>query len=264
MTKLLDINDIQRIETEMIREVDRICTKHNITYYLVCGSVLGAVRHKGPIPWDFDVDITVPLPQLDRFIRIMQKELEDGKYGITIPGDESDVNNLTTFPRIYLKKYNPRKIHVDVFPQIGITSDEKEQKIFTQKIMQVKLDYKNKLLARTNNGNFLKVLIKKTYLKFKTRKINATEKLNEFNELCNKYSYENSEFVTNPCGHYGIKNILPKSFFGEPKRIEYLDMMLPVPEKTEEYLKHYYKDYMKYPPQEIIDKMMKYTIKEEK
>ena len=71
---------------------------------------------------------------------------------------------------------------------------------------------------------------------------------------------EKAEFVTNPCGHYGTKNIVPKEYFGTPKRVEYLDMLLPVPEKTEEYLKHYYGDYTKYPPQKQISKMETYTV----
>lgn len=263
MSKILEIKEIQAIETEMLRAIDEICSKHKLTYFLVCGSVLGAVRHGGPIPWDYDVDITVPLPELDRFCEVMQKELSGTKYRILIPGDKSDKNNITTFPRISLKNVNPRKIHIDVFPQIGITDDKDVQVEFTKKLTETKTKYRDKRVAYTVTGQWWKKAAKFTYLRMKTLFYNEDKLLAEFKALCGKYPHEKAKYVTNPCGHYGIKNIVPKDYFGTPKRVKYLDMELPVPEKTEEYLKHYYKDYMKYPPQEEIDKMLKYKVKVE-
>jgi len=263
MKKVLGMQEIQRIETEMLRVIDGICTRHNITYYLVCGSVLGAIRHGGPIPWDYDVDITVPLPELPRFVDVMKTELQDTAYRILVPGDMSDKNNITTFPRIGIKGVNPRKIHVDVFPQIGITGDEQEQIRFTEILTKVKTQYRDKRVAYTTTGEWWKRIAKCVWLRSKTSTINAEKKLEEFQELCQKYPHETAEFVTNPCGHYGVKNIVPKTYFGTPKRVPYLDMMLPVPEKTEEYLVHYYKEYMKYPAQSHIDKMMEYTVEME-
>jgi hypothetical protein len=90
--------------------------------------------------------------------------------------------------------------------------------------------------------------------------VDSDKELAEFQQLCARYPHGEAEFVTNPCGKYGTKNIVPKAWFGTPRRIPYLDMLLPVPEHTEEYLTHYYKDYMKYPPQEEIDRMMKYKV----
>ena len=260
MSKVLNLQQVQEVETELLRKVDRICTENNIRYYLVCGSVLGAIRHQGPIPWDYDIDITVPLPELPQFCKIMERELQGTKYRILMPGDMSERDNITTFPRIALKEINPRKVHIDVFPQIGITSDKDEQVEFTERLTSVKTQYRDKRVAYTNTGEWWKRLAKMTIMRFKLRNVNAEEKLKEFNELCHKYPYESSEYVTNPCGHYGVKNIVPKGYFGVPQRVPYLDMMLPVPEKTEEYLIHYYKDYRKYPTQEQIYKMMKYTV----
>ncbi len=260
MTKIMDLKQIQKKETEMLRCIDEICTRNDLVYYLVCGSVLGAIRHNGPIPWDYDIDITVPLPELSRFCEIMERELSSTQYRIVIPGDTKEKDNITTFPRITLKGINPRKMHIDVFPQIGITSDKEEQVRFTEQLTKVKTLYRDKRVAYTNTGEWWKRLAKMTVMRFKLRNVNAEEKLEEFNNLCKKYPYEEAAYVTNPCGHYGVKNIVPKSYFGTPKRVPYLDMMLPVPEKTEEYLVHYYKNYMEYPPQNQIDKMMAYTV----
>ena len=263
MKKSMKLHEIQEIESDILREIDKICVENDLKYYLVCGSALGAIRHEGPIPWDYDVDITVPLPELHRFCIIMKENLNKEKYRILIPGDMSDKYNITTFPRICLKKYNPMKVHIDVFPQIGITSNKNDWNFFVSKLTQLKTNYKNKRIAGCIEVNGLKSILKKIYYFIKTCKINADDNLLEFQKLCEKYPYESSEYVTNPCGHYGVKNILPKSVFGTPKRVKYLDMMLPVPEKTDEYLTHYYKDYMKYPPQEEIDRLMAFTVEEE-
>ena len=260
MKRIIRIEEIQTLETNMLRCVDSICKKKNIKYFLVCGSVLGAIRHKGPIPWDFDVDITVPLPELHEFCEIMKTELKETEFRILIPGEDDDKNNITTFPRIAYKKINPRKLHIDVFPQIGISDNPEEQVVHTELLTKLKTDYRDKKVSQTETGEWWKRIAKKTNLKLKTRKVNASKTLNEFYRECAKYPYQESTYVTNPCGHYGTKNILPKSFFGEPKRVEYLDMMLPVPEKSEEYLQHYYKNYMLYSSKEEINKMMQYTI----
>jgi len=259
MSRVLSLKEVQAYCAEMLRTIDEISTRRGLRYYLVCGSVLGAVRHGGPIPWDEDVDITVPLPELGHFCDVLDEEFVDTPYCVVRPGDRSVANNITTFPRVTLKGMNPRKMHVDIFPQIGITSDPEEQVRFTQKLTEVKTLYRDKQVAYTNTGEWWKRL-GKLAMRVKLAGVDGDKELEEFQRLCATYPHGEAEFVTNPCGKYGTKNIVPKAWFGTPRRMAYLDMMLPVPEHTEEYLTHYYKDYMKYPPQEEIDKMMQYTV----
>lgn len=268
--RVLNLEQVQQIGTDMLRVLDAICTKNHLRYYLVCGSVLGAVRHKGPIPWDCDVDITVPWPELDSFCRIVQEELKDTEYRICLPGDTSDSDNIVPFVRIAPKGMSPRSVHIDVFPQIGITDNPKEQLCFTRKVSRIQNWYYYKRLAYTETthsytakGKWWKSLVKKTLLRLATCWVNAEECLEKCKRLFASYAYQDATFVTNPCGHYGAKNIVPKAYFGTPKRIPYLDMLLPVPEKTEEYLTHYYGNYREYPPKTEIDRMMCFAVKVE-
>lgn len=71
---------IQLIQLEMMIEVDRICRKHHIEYRLIGGSLIGAVRHKGFIPWDPDADISMYRVDYDRFFEVCMKELDKGRF----------------------------------------------------------------------------------------------------------------------------------------------------------------------------------------
>ena len=82
---------LNRLHEEMIRiykEIARICDKHNLTYFVVGGTLLGAVVHKGYIPWDDDLDIAMPRDSYDRFIEICKTDLDEKFYLHCIDTDE--------------------------------------------------------------------------------------------------------------------------------------------------------------------------------
>ena len=182
MSRVLSLKEVQAYCAEMLRTIDEISTRRGLRYYLVCGSVLGAVRHGGPIPWDEDVDITVPLPELGHFCDVLDEEFVDTPYCVVRPGDRSVANNITTFPRVTLKGMNPRKMHVDIFPQIGITSDPEEQVRFTQKLTEVKTLYRDKQVAYTNTGEWWKRL-GKLAMRVKLAGVDGDKELEEFQRL---------------------------------------------------------------------------------
>ncbi len=75
------MNDLQQKQLEILKEFIRVCEKHNLTYFLVGGSCLGAARHKGFIPWDDDIDVGMPREDFDKYVEL-QKEYEGTKYFI--------------------------------------------------------------------------------------------------------------------------------------------------------------------------------------
>ena len=74
------LRELWNCELKILDEVDRICRKHNLNYYLMWGTLIGAVRHKGFIPWDDDIDISMPREDYDKFLKIAQKELHDNFF----------------------------------------------------------------------------------------------------------------------------------------------------------------------------------------
>lgn len=75
-----DIKEIQAIELEMLIEFDRICKKYNIVYSIDGGTLLGAVRHRGFIPWDDDADVIMNRKEYDKFLNVVDEELDKTKF----------------------------------------------------------------------------------------------------------------------------------------------------------------------------------------
>lgn len=245
----IDIKEIQALETEMLSYVDKICKEHNIHYYIHAGTALGAIRHGGPIPWDDDVDIIVPIDEIDFFVDIMKEELPD-KY--IVYSKEDNKRNKILFPRICMKNNDPLVAYVDVFPLVGLPNDKKKQIRFSKlsDLLNMLYAFKYRKLCEVKNPvkRFLEYIfvgvLKIIPFKFWQ---------NIFDRHIRKYDYEKSEYVMNPCGTKGIKNIMEKAIYGCPISVNYAGMQLPIAEQYDKYLRHYYGDYQKYPDDKIIN-----------
>lgn len=118
------LKKLHSIQVEMLDEFVRICEENNLQYFIIGGTLLGAVRHKGFIPWDDDLDVAMPRKDYEQFLKIANKEINT-KYLI---------DNIKTNPNYYLSftkmrkkntifeqdvqiKYNgPKGVWIDIFP----------------------------------------------------------------------------------------------------------------------------------------------------
>ncbi len=238
----MTLQEIQSFENQMLLAVSKICDDNDIMYYLNAGSVLGAVRHNGPIPWDTDVDILIYFHDIPRFVEACRTSLPDNMYV-----DHYSINPDTyiLFPRIGIKGYRTDRMHIDCFPLVGLPNSKEEQIKFSKRSDFLKKMYlvKKARLRRNKIMRTIETGLGKIALScFSDKKL-----IKMFNDHCSTYSSENAAFIMNPCGHYGIKNILSRDVFGKGAMVPYANIMLRIPEKYDEYLKHYYGDYMKWP-----------------
>ncbi|NDV81633.1 phosphorylcholine transferase LicD [Bacteroides sp. 51] len=118
----------QLVQLDILTEVDRICRKHNITYWLDGGTLLGAVRHKGFIPWDDDMDIAMPVDDYKRFAEIAPKEFPAHLFLQTEKTDPSiisvlpKVRNLNSFYVEFRDDFSApyqKGLYIDITPFIG-------------------------------------------------------------------------------------------------------------------------------------------------
>lgn len=121
---LIELTDQEKLKLmlDMMDDIDRVCKSHNLRYYIAYGSLIGAVRHKGIIPWDDDIDIQMPRDDYEKFISIYSKE---GKYHITSPKSHDplyyfakvyDPDTIKLEAGISYRKRTPLGIDIDVFP----------------------------------------------------------------------------------------------------------------------------------------------------
>ena len=130
----MELRELQLFELKMLKDITKACEENGIEYYLACGTMLGAVRHGGFIPWDDDIDLYMTVKNYKRFRKIGQKILGK-KYFVQNYLSEKEyfeqwtkvVANGTTALSEQLKNWNVNHgISIDVFPIIGLSSDPSE------------------------------------------------------------------------------------------------------------------------------------------
>lgn len=119
---MTDLEKAKKVMLKLLIEFDRICRKHNLTYWMDFGTLLGAVRHKGFIPWDDDIDVSMPRKDYEKLTDIIQKELpEDMAYQHrdTDPSFTRDYAKLRDLNSIFHEVYHTgsyKGIFIDIFP----------------------------------------------------------------------------------------------------------------------------------------------------
>lgn len=263
-----ELKELQNCFLEMLRDIIQMCEKNNICYLMAGGTALGAVRHKGFIPWDDDVDLLMPRKDLDRFVQLFDRELGDG-YELCSPNAGSHmVTSLIT--EIYKKNTRktilmnintpfPKGVHIDIFP---IESVPEHKILRTAKgvislaaqywtVSSLMYTYRDKRIRRFFEQTMAGRL--NYYLRM------ALGFLGSFRPYIKWYnSYdrfirgrEDSEVwaVPTDIGHY-FGHIMPKSVYVPPVKGIFEGMEVNLPHDTDRYLKNQYGDYWKIPPAE--------------
>ena len=138
----------QLIMLDMLIEFDAICKKHQLQYWLDSGSLLGAVRHKGFIPWDDDIDLSMPIEDYNKFLKIAQSELSSEIFFQT---SQTDTNFKFDYIKLRSNKASIVEFHekdkainyhqgvfVDIFPMLTIENTEKNEKFYDETLKQIR------------------------------------------------------------------------------------------------------------------------------
>lgn len=248
---------IKKIEMEMLKEIDRICKKYEIRYFLVGGSLLGAVRHKGFIPWDDDLDIGMMRDDYEKFRKVAPGELNE-KYAYQSYLNEPDSHYI--FDKVRLKdtwfstKFS-NKFDIENGLFIDILVYDKTSNSPAMQNWHIKW-----LLFWTQMINMVWSGLKKAHFGYRVFKhIQWLVKIPSLNwyhkrlEHCLKKYDRNPKcvYLLDGVGQNIRKGAFPASWFDELLMVPFEDMILPIPAGYDEYLRHWYGDsYMELLPLE--------------
>ncbi len=248
-----NILKLQNIILNIMKFIHNICEKHQIEYYIIGGTALGAVRHGGFIPWDDDLDIAMTRSNYEKFIKVCESELDFKFFYLQVGRKDWPLY----FSKLRLKgtlfeeegagdeiaKEN-RGIFVDVFPldyasncQIG-----RVWQYFCSKMLVADCLRKRNYRARS----WLKRAMLAISLPLKQPKIRHF-----FYKQVTKYNKRHTSYIGDFFEVTRLQDAsYPQSLWGKPKKIAFETIELYGPEKMHEYLSTYFGDYMQWPPVE--------------
>jgi lipopolysaccharide cholinephosphotransferase len=258
----LSLREIQKISLDIMIKIDEICDVHNFRYYLCFGSLLGAVRHKGFIPWDDDIDIVMPREDYEQFIEFMEchsdelRPLKLFTYHNTVgyPYMISRVSNDDYYLKVENEKPYGMGIFVDIYPLDGIGNSEKEgakRKRGATRLSSLCYLSTRKYCVKENTKSKIKMLLKPGAFLI-SKIVGKRIFMYKLEQMAKKYSYDKTEYIG--ClvwGRDGIKGIFPRSWMGiSISKKEFEGHLFRVPEEYDKVLTRLYKDYMKLPVKE--------------
>lgn len=248
MKKITDIKELRSIQLNILCEIHRFCTAHDITYFLSSGTLLGAVRHKGYIPWDDDLDIYMPRASYERFL---QQYHDDGRYRIYAPDRMKKyfytfAKLVDTSTRLVEEETQGFTIgvYVDIFPLDYIDDDPAvQQHIFDKKkllykIRRCKIAKSNPLRSKLGYCCYKMLPVTVTHLEKMIYRLIATS--SPTRTVCN----------LTEAGPLTIKGCFPAADVERQVEIEFEGRKFMTMAGYDDYLTHTYGDYMKLPPVE--------------
>lgn len=259
--KKMTLQEIQNLSLNILKNVHEFCVNHNIRYSLAYGTLIGAIRHKGFIPWDDDIDIIMPRPDYEKFCKLYKSE----KYDLLC--DENDSGGyMMAFARVCDCKYtfadtvvpcsvNEMGVWIDVFPADNVSDDFEEFKSFYHKS---ELLWKKSCTARHGFTSFpcrnrsvvynIKLLAKK--ILFANGKA-AFRYIKEVKKRAFTYSYGSTGHWSQLCClDDGVRSYHSMDCLSGFELAPFEDAEFYIMKGYDEFLRNVYGDYMQLPPED--------------
>ncbi|MDN7013851.1 LicD family protein [Methanoculleus sp. FWC-SCC3] len=253
------LHTLQLLELKVLLELKRICDKHQIKYFLAWGTLLGAVRHRGFIPWDDDIDVGMLRSEYAKFLTVCNDELSQEYYLQTFESDSGYANShakIRLNGTEYLEPANKdilehKGIFIDIFPLDHIPNNYLSQKIHRFKLMAlseaclIKYGYRTEILTLKGKAFHLG-------LQYLAKIFSKDQVIKMREEMLQKYNGERTDFYA-----FGASRCyFPAEIFENFSELEFEGFKFRVPEGYTTYLECTYGDYMTLPPE---DKRIRHT-----
>ncbi len=252
-----EIKELWAIQIDLLEELKRVCKKYDLEYFADSGTLIGAVRHQGYIPWDDDIDIVMKRSDYNKLIEIAPREFENPYF---LQSAHSEIfprgyarlrnSNTTVLTRYDFGKNINHGIFIDIFPLDNIPDNESVKRKWIQKIIII-----SKVLSAGCPGDFvtdvrwhtkIKGNIKRVISRIIVKVIGYENLIKMYEELCSKYNEINTKKISYVAYSKGkAKHIWDRDGFkfGHVVNFEFTD--INIPDGYDDRLKVEYSDYMK-------------------
>lgn len=244
----IETRDLQLALLEMMKSFHQACVEHNLHYYMLGGTCLGAIRHSGFIPWDDDMDVGMPRKDYDLFCKmassILPQNLVLRYYQNTKESPFHFVKLVNARTTLIEKNYQNyiEGIYIDVFPL-----DEIERFGFFAKMRAKRIRFNHALIMNHYYTGPAKKGLKNVFLHF-SKLVSMKRVHKSLERLMTKEKGKETVYLCNYLGAWKDREIIPKEVFGTPTLYDFEDAQFFGPEDIDKYLTSLYSDYMTPPP----------------
>lgn len=251
------MTEIQKKLLDMLVWFDGFCRANNLRYYALGGTLLGACRHQGFIPWDDDVDVGMPRPDYERLAELMGSEIRDG-YVL-----ETENSPDPKFCYFFSKLYDTsttlqedvatglkRGLFLDVFPLDGIGNGEGPDLKYYGKIKRKAWLYLARVTVVREGRSALKNLAAVLAKIIPDRIVDNTVLRKEISQMCTKYDFDRSKWVGSLLEDLSDRSVVLRELFGTPTDYPFEGHQILGAEHADEFLTALFGDWHQLPPEE--------------
>lgn len=249
----LSLEEIKKIEVNILDYISDICKKNNLKYFLAYGTLIGAIRHKGFIPWDDDIDIAMPRDDYDKLLSIIKSQRGDSKYDCLIPLEDgyyyefAKVIDTSTIVQEQTTISSKCGVWVDIFPLDGLKKEDKWSHYLLLILNRCRAASVNKKFPHKTKGFAAPF----EYIFWKIcRLIGFRFFLKRSIRLSRKYKYIDCEYVGFASSYPANNKYMLRKWYERTIDVPFENKQFRAPIGYHEYLSTQYGNYMQIPPED--------------